>query len=365
MPENSSTLQLTIRVKEDGSIVVDQLNKKIDDMEKKTVSGGKSIEQTLGGIKAGWIAVSAGAIGAYKTIESFIDAASEAEQIESRMAFQIKAVGYQFDAVKPLVDDFAESVLKMTRFSDEAARQGLGQMMQYTVDLGEAMNATRIAMDVSTQTGMDLGSTVRYVGMAMSGNVEILGRWIPELKDLDSKLGANATKAEKAAYALDVLNSKFGGAAIADLETYKGRWQAIGNQWDEIKEKIGRIIQPGLQNWADWADLLLNTFSPAAKKTGEELKALARIEQEVAEKARLLQRIKEEEESAAKAKAQRSEQYKIDLDYQGKFLALSGQRVDAIRKERDQVLQTAWEKGFKLIEIEKYYSALIDRKSVG
>src|SRR4030042_1535003 len=102
MADNTNTLTLTLQMKEDGSIViVDQVKKKIDEMEEGTISGGKSITQTLGGIKAGWLAVAGGAAAAYMTIKEFLDAASEAEQIESRLAFQAGAVGYNFHEIKP------------------------------------------------------------------------------------------------------------------------------------------------------------------------------------------------------------------------------------------------------------------------
>jgi len=97
-------------------------------------------------------------------------------------------------------------------------------MMQYTNDLGKATNGVQLAMDIATQTGKGYEEMITLVGMAMNGNVERLGRWIPELRNLEDKLGKNATAAEKAEYAMKLLNEKFGGAAQKDLETYAGKW---------------------------------------------------------------------------------------------------------------------------------------------
>jgi len=213
---------------------------------KEAVDQAKSgVQGLVSGLKANWLQITAAGAAIYgviKTFDAFISAASEAEQIESRMAFQVGQAGYKFQEIKPFVDDFADSILKTTRFSDEMARQGLGQMMQYTADVTQAMQGVRLAMDMSTQSGQDLGSTVRYVGMAMNGNAEILGRWIPELRDLETKLGKDATNAEKAAYAIKILNEKFGGAAQTDLKTYAGQVANLKNQYDELKESIGRVI---------------------------------------------------------------------------------------------------------------------------
>jgi hypothetical protein len=286
MADNTNTLQLTLQVKDDGSVVVDQVHKKFDEMEKGTVSGGKSIGQTLGGIKAGWLAVAGGAAAAYMTLSKFLEAASEAEEIESRLAFQAGTVGYNFQQIKPYVDDFANSIQRTTRFSDEMAREGLTQMLQYTSDVEQGMNGVRLAMDMSTQTGMDFNSTSRYIGMAMAGNVEMLGRWIPELRDLEGKLGADATAAEKAQYALGILNEKFAGAAEKDLNTYAGQLANLKNKFDDLKESAGRALLPiaqfGLSLLKRTFDVFGGAKSPAEMAAEEEAKRRAQEQASVA-----------------------------------------------------------------------------------
>ena len=44
MADNSNTLQLTLQIKEDGSVVIDKVKSKIDDPQKSTTSGGKSVQ---------------------------------------------------------------------------------------------------------------------------------------------------------------------------------------------------------------------------------------------------------------------------------------------------------------------------------
>lgn len=314
--------------------------------------------------------------GVVKSVQAFADEAREAEQIESRMAFQIQAVGYNFKEVKPMVDDFATSVQKTTRFSDELARQGLGKMMQYTTDLNTAMQATKLSMDISTQTGRELDEVITLVGMAINGNVERLGRWVPELRNLDDVLGKNATAAEKAAYAIKILNEKFGGAAQADVDTYAGKLEQLNNQWKDVKETIGReVVIPGLKNWLDWLDLIISTSESASKAQEnfwnkmlggsdefmriEEHRNKMRAWRAAEEKAGILAGIKAEEDAENKRKALAIEQFKIDTEYQSKYLSLIEDRVGAIKVERDKVLLEAWQKGLRLVEIEKYFNAQI------
>ncbi|MGO8988754.1 MAG: hypothetical protein ACLQGU_04305 [bacterium] len=261
MADNSQTLTLTLQVKDDGSVVVDTVKGKVDSLNQSTVSGGSSVADILGQVKTAWLGYAAAALAAYETVKSYIDAASEAEQIQSRMAFQLGAAGYKFQEIKPFVDEFADSILQTTRYSRDMAEQGLGQMMQYTTDVNKAMSGVKLAMDMATQTGQDLGSTTRYVGMAMQGDVEILGRWIPELRNLDATLGSSATSADKAAYAFKILNEKFAGASAADLETYAGKVQQLKNQLAAMKEETGKTLIGPATGWAEMFTALAKTIN--------------------------------------------------------------------------------------------------------
>ena len=142
------------------------------------------------------IGATAALSGVTALLKSFVKEAGEAEQIENRLRFALEGLGYAWAELKPHVDKYAASVQEMTRFSDEEARKALTDMLLYTRDFAKAQDASRLAMDMSVRTGQDLSSTTRLIGMALSGNVEMLGRYIPEFRDLDSVLGKNASSGE-------------------------------------------------------------------------------------------------------------------------------------------------------------------------
>jgi hypothetical protein len=279
MADNTNTLQLTISVKDDGSIVVDQVKGKIQDLGDSTKKASEDSGSALGKMKAGWIELAAGVTAGYFTIKKGIDVitglvniAAEAEEIEKRAAFQIETWGYKFQEIKPYVDAFAESIQATTRFSGEGALQGLGQMMQYTSSVEQGMKGVQIAIGLATQEHMDLSSAIRYVGMAMGGDVEILGRWILELRNLDEVLGANASAAEKWTFTQGILNRMFGGAAQADLRTYRGEVTQLKNDWDDLEKSIGTALTLSAEKWVAGARSYVADFSLAIKPTIESLK---------------------------------------------------------------------------------------------
>jgi archaellum component FlaC len=211
-----------------------------------------SSESLLSSLKSHWLEFTAAGASIYGVVEglqSFVGAAAEAEKIQSQLSFQVQAAGINYSKVKEGLDAFAASIQDTSRFSSDTAKTGLSQMMQYTVDLGKAMEATKLAMDMSVQTGMDLQTAMRYVGMAMNGDIEILGRMNPLFRNLGDNLGANATQAEKAKYGLEALNKLFGGAAQKDLETYDGQMQHLKNTIAEVQKGIGEKLL-GVLDWA-------------------------------------------------------------------------------------------------------------------
>jgi len=259
-------ITLTIEVDDKGTVKVkqfaDESKKAFDQMQK----GPQAAQGPLDSLKESWIgltakvaAATAVIYGVKSALSSFVNEAAEAEQIENRLRYALEITGYTWQYAKQAVDQFANSVQASTRFSDEQARQALTDMMLYTNDFAKAQMGAKLAMDMYIRTGQDLGSTSRLIGMAMSGNVEMLGRYIPELKQLDERLGSNATMAERSAYAMKVLQEKFGGTAQADVKTYAGIVAQFKNAWSDFKEEIGTGLLPVLKETFKWlTDILRN-----------------------------------------------------------------------------------------------------------
>jgi len=243
-------VQVSIEAVNRARSELNQLERELQDIQGAGTKTGE-VFSLMGKHFLAFTAAAGGIAGVTSLLKSFVTEAAEAEQIENRLRFALEGLGYAWAELKPHVDKYAQSVQEMTRFSDEEARKALTDMLLYTRDFAKAQDGARLAMDMSVRTGQDLGSTTRYIGMAMNGNVEILGRFIPELRELDDKLGKNATAADKAAYALKILQDKFGGTAQADMDTYAGKVKAFENSWSDLKETLGNELLPVLKNLFD------------------------------------------------------------------------------------------------------------------
>jgi len=372
MAGNESIIDLVFRVTDEDVIKVDHFNKKIAEIKTQTPIATQSVDGLSGGLM-GLITPTTAAIAAVTGMviaaKEFIEAAAEAERIESRMAFQIEQVGYSFKDAQPYIDQFVNSILQTTRFSDEMAREGLGRMMQYTSSVEEGMKGVELAMDISTQTGKGYDEMITLVGMAMNGNVERLGRWIPELKNVEDKLGKNATAAEKAEYAMKLLNEKFGGAAQKDLETYAGKVANLKNQWDEMKESAGKAMMPIAQDLLTTIQWHLNFWTgqgpfKSVEKLVIEEKAAYEAWRKVEAQRKTIQGIGEREAVYKKMGSQAEEQYRIEQEYAKKRAQLSKNEYALLEIERNEELEKVrkaqgdeyyvWEYyGLKKVELDK------------
>jgi hypothetical protein len=304
-----------------------------------TDSAGKA-EKAVGGFSNSWagltakIAVATGVIaGVIGTIRSFVNEAAEAEEIENRLRFAVETNGYSWRSAKGAVDEFATSVQNSTRFSDEQARQALTNMMMYTRDFAKAQMGAKLAMDMSIRTGQDLGSTTRYVGMAMNGSVEVLARFIPELRNLDEVLGKDATAAEKAEYALKILQQKFGGTAQADVKTYKGALEQLKNQWSDFGETLGNIVLPTLTK-------VLGVMTSIFKAVNEQMNKgpLKQIEEEIDVIDQAIEKVKKEAEKGFIIEPHTGVTiFKVDEEIQERILHLEQLRQNLLEK-RGQIL---------------------------
>ena len=273
-------ITLSIEVDDKGTVKVKQFADESKKAFKEMTEGPKAAQGPLNSLKESWIgltakvaAAAATVYGVSRAIASFVNEAAEAEQIENRLRFALETTGYTWQYAKTAVDEFANSIQATTRFSDEQARQALTDLMMYTNDFARAQMGAKLAMDMSVRIGQDLGSTSRLIGMAMSGNVEMLGRYIPQLRNLDSVLGSNATMAEKAAYAMKILQEKFGGTAQADLNSYAGTVAQFKNAWSDLKEAIGNEFLPVLKVTFEWLTKVINLIKKS-EESPEDLKKL-------------------------------------------------------------------------------------------
>ena len=197
----------------------------------------------------------AAALGAVvAVIGSAVKAAIEDQAAQASLARQIKASTKATDAQIASVEEYISSLGQSVAVSDDQARPAFQTLVVATKDLTKAQALLNIALDVSAATGTDLASVTDALAKGFAGNMKPLAALSPELKLL-IKEGASLDEV------LTVLQTNFGGAAVAAGNTAAGGMKKLGIAFDETKESIGEAflpimlkLQPVVEKFAAWAE---------------------------------------------------------------------------------------------------------------
>ena len=241
MANDKVSVEITIEEKQ-ALKALTKLTKNVDGLEKETVSSVKKMDSAFASFAGNLAANAVGkafqvagrAVGAFTdTIFESIQLANAQEDAIKKLDVALIASGITSKEVSRDFQEFASSLQRVTKFGDEAILenaaliQSLGQLDQKGLK-----TATKAALDLSSALGVSLNSAAILVGKAAAGEVGSFSRY-----GLIIKKGAD--NAETFSNALKGINDKFGGAARAQVDTFSGSVEQLGNSWGDAKEEIG------------------------------------------------------------------------------------------------------------------------------
>jgi len=132
--------------------------------------------------------------------------------------------------------EFADSLERTSRFSDDAALSAAALLENITqLDSQGLQQATQAAADLAAAMGLDLETAASLVGKAINGNTGALNRYGIEVQK-------GATDSQTLANVLETLNSRFGGSAASQVQTYAGSVDIMGKAWEDVTKVIGNAI---------------------------------------------------------------------------------------------------------------------------
>jgi hypothetical protein len=166
-----------------------------------------------------------------------VRAAIDDQKGQALLADQLqKTVGANEAAVKS-AESYIETLMLSSNVADDELRPALAQLVRVTGDLGKAQRLLGVAVDVSAGSGKELSAVVSALSKAADGQTSALRR-----------LGAGLSSAALNSGDLDVvlaeLNTKFGGASAAAVNTTAGQIENLSLRFGELKEQIGTELLP-------------------------------------------------------------------------------------------------------------------------
>lgn len=174
-------------------------------------------------------------------VGSSVEAYAQQELAVKKLDTALKAQHLSVASVSPAYQEMAAQFQRTTKYGDELTIEMQALLTQIGGVMPSQMRgATQAAMDLASGLGVDLRTATMLVGKAFAGETGTLTRYgivIDETK----------LKTEGASAVLDAIQSKFGGQAQAEVETYAGKVQQLGNAWGDFKEQIAKSFMESPQ----------------------------------------------------------------------------------------------------------------------
>src|SRR3989338_6340056 len=168
-------------------------------------------------------------IGAF--FKSAADEALGEEEALRRLQFAVEATGGSFAKEKESIVAFANEQQALTRFSDTQAFEALGRLTRVTGDVGQAMQATRLAFRLASASGKDLNTVIEQLAPILQGDAS-------RMRELKKEFGAFLGDADTAQEVLDALSQRFVGAAESE-SGFARQLASLPKRLRDFQEVIG------------------------------------------------------------------------------------------------------------------------------
>lgn len=218
-----------------------ELANSVNQLNKLQKAGNEATNSIADGFKSlKNIAVTAVAAFAGSQVIGFLkEAANQAAESEAnlnKLNVALKLAGNFSEEASQGLQNFAEAIEATTTIEGDAVVKNLAYLQSLTNLNDKGLKvAQSAAIDLSAALGVDLQTATQLVGKAANGEVGAFKRY-------GIAISEGATVAETFSNTLTVLQSKFGGSAAAQVNTFAGAIAQAQNAFGNLQKAIGFLI---------------------------------------------------------------------------------------------------------------------------
>lgn len=267
----ANVIEIVIKARDDAAGVINSISSSLDGI-------GNSLIKT-GGLLTLATAPIAGILA------SSVQAASEAQQVFTQLEAVLKSTGGAAGVTAEMADDLATSLSKVTRFEDEAILSAENLLLTFT-QVGKDVfpDAIKAALDLSTAMGQDLQSSITMIGKALNDPIAGLTaltrvgiQFTDSQKTMIESMVAAGDVMGAQKIILEELTRQFGGSAEAAGRTFAGRLDIITNKIGNLKERIGAVLLPILEELVGTIDRVVDSVAAWAEANPQLLRMIVLI----------------------------------------------------------------------------------------
>jgi hypothetical protein len=214
------------------------LNKTVVDFSKIAEGATASFIGNLSAkaVAKGFSLISDGFKSAISSAKEFANLAGIQEDAVNKLNVALAQGGNFTQARSKDFQDFASQLQNASRFGDELILKNAALIQSFGNLSNDGLKrATQAAADYAAGTGKSLDEASAIIAKASTGQVEALKR-------VGIQVERTGDQQKDFASALDAIEKRFGGSAIASINTYAGAQEQLGNTIGDVKERLGEVI---------------------------------------------------------------------------------------------------------------------------
>jgi len=202
-------------------------------MQKGLDKAGKDAERSGKEIAAG---IMEAMTAAYLFASKLVEAWAEADRAQVQLNFAVKSSAALYDGATRRLNEFAQSMKELTGIDDDLIKSQLGIEATFGLTEQQMKDVMTAALNLSSMGIVSLDQAVKGLSGSFEGSIGMLGRYVPQLRDL--------TKEQLAAGdAVTIANEKFKGMAETLGNTVSGKLAKLGVAWGDVMEQMGRVLE--------------------------------------------------------------------------------------------------------------------------
>lgn len=210
-------------------------------------------ERSAMSMAAGFAAAGVAIAGVVREARASLNAWSELEAAQNRVAAAAEINGENLDLVLPQYQELAAEIERVTVVSDDAALEMIALAQSMGVSSREMDQVVRGAVGLSRTFGIGQQQAIQAVTNALDGNFTQLQRYVPAIQNAD-------TEAEKMAATQRAMADGF-EIASREVDTLAGRTAQYQNAISGLREQAGRFIAGEAQGLLSFATNLASDLA--------------------------------------------------------------------------------------------------------
>ncbi|MEM4260534.1 MAG: hypothetical protein QXG00_04820 [Candidatus Woesearchaeota archaeon] len=191
-----------------------------------------------------------------KGISECVKEYTQAEQVQVRFEQTLRSLNLSI--YTQYFNNLASIMQKITGISDEVVKDAIQVGLQMGISAKDMEQTIKTASDLSATFGIDLKSAVEMLAKAQEGETTQLTRLLPNLKD-------TIKNAKDYSEILGVIGDRVKGAAEAQGNTLAGSMNKLKQAFGDLKETIGSVFAPMLENLYTWLTKIVEKMKQNAE----------------------------------------------------------------------------------------------------